>query len=84
VLQSAVAGEPGALRPLRVADAGTPGGMVRPGHEGIAMTALFPSGQIEVAGRRYEAKLAVGFADAGTPVTVIGIGEFGLIVEVKS
>ena len=51
---------------------------------GIAATALFPSGQVEIAGRRYEARLAMGFADAGTPVMVTGVSEFGLIVEVLS
>jgi hypothetical protein len=36
---------------------------------------------VEISGRRYEAKLAIGFAEAGAPVTVTGISEFGLIVE---
>ena len=84
VLESAVGGEPGSIRPLRTTDADAPAGMALLGHAGIAVTALFPSGQIEISGRRYEAKLAVGFADAGTPVTVTGVGEFGLVVEVKS
>lgn len=52
------------------------------GQRGVAATALFPSGQVEIAGRRYEAKLAVGFADAGAPVVVTGEAEFGLTVEV--
>ena len=54
------------------------------GQSGVAATALFPSGQVEISGRRYEAKLAMGFAEAGTPVTVTGVSEFGLIVEVLS
>ncbi|HEY0944941.1 MAG TPA: NfeD family protein [Opitutaceae bacterium] len=52
------------------------------GLRGVAVTALFPSGQVEIAGRRFEAKLAVGFADPGTPVVVTGQNEFSLIVEV--
>ena len=84
VLESAVGGEPGTIRPLRAADTDAPAGHALLGQAGVAMTALFPSGQVEISGRRYEAKLAVGFAEAGTPVTVTGVGEFGLIVEVKS
>jgi membrane-bound serine protease (ClpP class) len=52
------------------------------GREGVAVTDLFPSGQIEVDGRRYEARLAVDFAKAGTAVRVIRRTDFNLIVEV--
>jgi membrane-bound serine protease (ClpP class) len=51
------------------------------GQTGKAVTALFPSGQVELSGKRYEAKLAMGFAEAGTPVKVTGVSEFGLVVE---
>jgi membrane-bound serine protease (ClpP class) len=54
------------------------------GQTGKAATALFPSGQVEISGKRYEAKLAMGFAEAGTPVKVTGVSEFGLIVETLS
>jgi hypothetical protein len=39
---------------------------------------------VDIGGRRYEARLEMGFADAGTPVKVTGISEFGLTVEVVS
>lgn len=52
------------------------------GRRGVAVTALFPSGQVEIDGRRYEARLAVGFADSGAAVVVTGRTEFGLTVEV--
>jgi membrane-bound serine protease (ClpP class) len=81
VLKTAVGGEPGAVRSLR--GEGPAGGSLL-GATGVAATALFPSGQVEIAGRRYEARLEVGFADAGTPVRVAGLAEFGLIVEVLS
>lgn len=71
VLNAAVGGEPTSARALL-------------GEAGYAATALFPSGQVEIAGRRYEARLAIGYAEVGTPVKVTGIGEFGLIVEVTS
>ncbi len=70
VLESAVAGEPVAASLSLV------------GETGIAATALFPSGQVEVGGRRYEGRLPYGYADAGTPVRVTGRSEFGLTVEV--
>ena len=54
------------------------------GQTGKAVTALFPSGQVEISGKRYEAKLAMGFAETGTPVKVTGASEFGLIVETLS
>ena len=84
VLQTAVGGEPGAIRALNTTGANAPQGSALIGQSGTAATALFPSGQVEISGQRYEAKLAMGFADAGTPVTVTGVSEFGLIVEVLS
>ena len=81
VLESTVAGEPGAIHALNASTAEAPHGAELLGQSGIAATALFPSGQVEISGRRYEAKLAMGFAEAGTPVTVTGVSEFGLIVE---
>jgi membrane-bound serine protease (ClpP class) len=51
------------------------------GARGLAVTALFPSGQVEVGGRRYEARVEVGSAAAGTPVVVTRVTDFGLIVE---
>ena len=84
VLETAVGGEPGAIRPLNALGMNAPQGAALVGQSGIAATALFPSGQVDISGRRYEAKLAMGFADAGTPVIVTGVSEFGLIVEVLS
>jgi membrane-bound serine protease (ClpP class) len=54
------------------------------GREGVAATALFPSGQVEIDGRRYEARIEVGFVEAGTPVRVLRRTDFGLIVEAKA
>ncbi|MBW8781344.1 MAG: hypothetical protein JF599_05585 [Verrucomicrobia bacterium] len=52
------------------------------GQTGVAVTALFPSGQVEIDGRRYEARLEMGFAEAGTPVRVVQHNEFSLVVEI--
>lgn len=57
------------------------GGVSLIGAEGIAVTALFPSGQIEVDGRRYEARVAVGSIERGRKVAVVARSEFGWIVE---
>jgi membrane-bound serine protease (ClpP class) len=76
ILEAAVGGEPAHFSG---SESGTASLI---GQTGVAATALFPSGQVEIAGRRYEAKLAVGFADVGAPVIVTGQGEFGLTVEV--
>lgn len=84
VLDAAVAGEPVAARALAGGGTGEPSVTELIGETGIAATGLFPSGQVEIGGRRYEARLAVGFADAGTPVKVTGLAEFGLAVEVLS
>ncbi len=51
------------------------------GREAMAVTSLFPSGQVEIDGRQYEARLEVGFVEAGTLVRVVGKNEFSLVVE---
>jgi membrane-bound serine protease (ClpP class) len=51
------------------------------GKHGIVVTPLRPVGQVEVDGRRFEARLAVGTADRGDPVVVTGRSDFGLTVE---
>jgi membrane-bound serine protease (ClpP class) len=53
------------------------------GARGVVATGLFPGGQIEIGGRRYEARLDLGTAVAGTPVVVVGVSDFRLIVEVE-
>ena len=72
---------------LATAVAGTSGAPVANdpllGAEGVTVTPMFPSGEVEVAGRRYEAKLALGHVAAGTPVVVCGREGFALIVEPK-
>jgi len=78
VLDAAVGGEPVDFRIF-----GNEGGTLI-GQTGLAVTALFPSGQVEIGGRRYEARLPMGFAEAGVPVIVTRQGEFGLEVEVAS
>ncbi|MEY3897099.1 MAG: hypothetical protein RLZZ214_2620, partial [Verrucomicrobiota bacterium] len=84
VLDAAVGGEPVPARALVGGGAGEPAAAALVGESGLAATALFPSGQVDIGGRRYEARLVMGFAEAGTPVKVTGISDFGLTVEVLS
>ena len=51
------------------------------GREGVAATALHPAGQVEVDGRRYEARVDVGVIDPGTKIVVRGRTDFSLVVE---
>lgn len=51
------------------------------GRRGVAATALRPGGQVEIEGRRYEARCEIGVVDAGAPVIVRGRTDFGVIVE---
>ena len=51
------------------------------GCKGVAVTALFPSGQVEVNGHRYTAKLPLGTAPVGAQVVVTGHSDFDLTVE---
>lgn len=51
------------------------------GATGRAVTALFPSGQIEIGGKRYDARLALGTVPPRTDVKVVSVGEFELRVE---
>lgn len=51
------------------------------GRRGVAATALRPGGQVEIDGRRFEAKVAVGAIGAGTQIVVVGHSDFALVVE---
>lgn len=85
ILESAVGGEPGPLRALNTLEtSGVAPSTSLVGREGTAVTALFPSGQVEIDGKRYEARLPMGFAEPGSAVTVTGVSEFSLNVEVRS
>jgi len=84
VLQTAVGGT--APRPHGSPNSGdrsvaTPPGWPDIGTEGLAVTDLFPNGQVEIGGKRYEAKSRIGLVDRGTKVRVTGYQDFSLTVE---
>ncbi len=45
------------------------------------VTDLYPSGEIEIKGQRYEAHIEVGSAEKGDQVRITGKGNFGFLVE---
>lgn len=55
-----------------------------PGTEGVVLTPLRPVGEIEINGRRYQAKSNLGYLDRGETVVVKSRSEFALNVERKS
>jgi membrane-bound ClpP family serine protease len=58
-----------------------PGSAELVGQPAVALTALVPSGVVEIAGRRYEAFCRSGHAARGAPLTVQGFDNFRLIVS---
>ena len=54
------------------------------GREAVAVTALGPTGIVQVDGRRYEARCDSGFAEAGTRLRVARVETFQLVVIASS
>lgn len=73
------AGGPAQLAGIAPEDGASADALV--GRIGIAATGLYPSGQVDIAGRRYEARLEVGSAPAGARVVVRRRTDFGLLVD---
>jgi len=53
------------------------------GHTGKAVTALGPTGYVQIEGKQYEAFSRSGFVDAGSTVKVVGEDSFRLIVTLE-
>ena len=54
------------------------------GRGGVCVTPLRPVGQVEIDGRRFEARAALGGIDRDRPVVVKRVTDFGLEVEESS
>lgn len=54
------------------------------GREAVAVTALGPTGIVQVDGRRYEARCDSGFAEAGSRLRVARVETFQLVVIASS
>lgn len=83
VLETAVGGTPVSPQPLDPAPHPTDAASLI-GRTAVAATTLFPSGQVEIDGRRYEARLELGSAAPGARLKVVGTSPFGLLVEALS
>lgn len=79
VLNTAMAGSTGGAATAAMPAAGEVDPLI--GKRGRAVTDLFPSGEVEIDGRRFAAQLDLGFLDAGEEIVVTGRGSFGLNVE---
>jgi membrane-bound serine protease (ClpP class) len=51
------------------------------GAEGIAVSDLFPTGEIEIGGQRFEARVEVGFVSKGSRIRVLRSDVFGYFIE---
>ena len=51
------------------------------GTPGEAVTDLFPSGEVSINSKRYQARVEVGSIERGSRIRVSGIEDFSLVVE---
>ncbi|MCH8475977.1 MAG: hypothetical protein LAT55_12210 [Opitutales bacterium] len=52
-----------------------------PGTKGVAISGLYPSGEVEIDDRRYQASAEAGTISPGEEIEVVGRGTFALIVK---
>jgi len=62
---------------------GPSAGLSLVGRVGAAVTDLYPSGQVEIDSRYYDARVEVGTLDSGRRVRVVEQRAFGLVVEAE-
>ena len=77
VLAAEISGSASGIEAAQPPDGGPP-----PGTMVTAVTDLFPSGQIEYDGRRFDARLVVGTVEGGSTVRILRFADFAYIVEV--
>lgn len=61
----------------------TPPSIPEVGRTGTAVTSLYPSGEVEIDGRRYQARTTMGLIERGQSVKVTGHRDFTLIVSAE-
>ncbi len=81
--QGVLAGEgaPGAETGAAASPASGISGKPPIGARGRAVTDLYPSGEVEIDGRRFQARAEYGSAEAGAEIEVVRYGDFVLIVR---
>jgi len=77
VLATSIRGSASGIEAAQPPEGGPP-----PGTIVTTVTDLFPSGQIEFDGRRFDARLAVGTVSRGATVRILRFADFAYIVEV--
>lgn len=77
VLAAEISGSASGIEAAQPPDGGPP-----PGTIVTAVTDLFPSGQIDYEGRRFDARLVVGTVEGGSTVRILRFADFAYIVEV--
>jgi membrane-bound serine protease (ClpP class) len=82
VLQTSVTGVGSSPESTIASGGGNAGTETLIGATGRAVTGLFPSGEIDVNGRRVQARVEVGSASAGASVRVLRRADFVYVVEV--
>lgn len=60
---------------------GASGGLPAEGSQGVALTDLYPGGEVEVDGRRFQATSELGQIESGERIEVVGFRNFGLLVR---
>lgn len=75
VLSQTAGGDGQSLRDHREAS------LPRAGSTGVAVTDLFPGGQVEIGGKRYSALAGLSAIDRGITIRVQKVADFNLIVE---
>jgi membrane-bound serine protease (ClpP class) len=80
VLQGAIVGTSAgpAVDDREVREPGHPASLV--GKTAVAVTDLYPSGEVEIEGHRYQARSDVGYVERGSKVRVTARSSFGLVV----
>ncbi|NDV62159.1 hypothetical protein G0Q06_06845 [Puniceicoccales bacterium CK1056] len=53
------------------------------GAKGVVVGPMHPLGEVSIDGKRYQASVAIGSLDRGTPVVVTGYKNFSLLVEAE-
>ncbi len=91
ILSSAIAGssQSAAFQDVSASDSGseapnpsvTPPGKPALGARGRAVSDLYPSGEVEIDGRRFQAHSEYGSTESGSEIEVVGYGDFNIVVR---
>jgi membrane-bound serine protease (ClpP class) len=78
---AASVGRPDSVIAHGATSSGASGGLPAIGALGVATTDLYPGGEVEIDGRRFQASSSLGQIESGESIEVIGYRSFGLLVQ---